>query len=90
MRNSARRSIPLSRPTPGHFYALGPLDSLERAAKRLGVGADALRDHCERLAERAGDVAVAHLHAGAVAFKIGDTWRFRFPIGVGESVRGGQ
>jgi hypothetical protein len=62
---------------------------LERAAKRLGVSVDSLRDHCEQLAERCGDVAVAHLRDGAVAFNTGDDWRFRFPLGAGAATTEG-
>jgi hypothetical protein len=67
-------------PTAGHFYSPGGLETLERAAVRLGSDPEQLRQHCEHVAERCGDVAVAHVGAGVVAFKTEGGWRFRFPL----------
>jgi hypothetical protein len=68
------------RPTEGHFYTPGALESLERAAARLGCAPEPLRADCERRAEHCGNVAVAHLDGGVVAFKCGEAWRFRLPV----------
>lgn len=54
-------------------------ETIESAAPRLGVSAEALRLRCRRAARRAGSVVVAELGGGIVAFKFGRHWRVRFP-----------
>jgi hypothetical protein len=49
------------------------------AAAQLGIDEDALRARCRRAARRRGDIVIAHLGGGIVAFKFGRSWRFRFP-----------
>jgi hypothetical protein len=80
MRKTIDNTTRATEPTAGHFYAPGSLDTLERAAARLGSEPEQLRVHCERVAERCGDVAVAHLAEGVVAFEADGCWRFRFPV----------
>jgi hypothetical protein len=70
-------------PTAGHFYSPGALDTLEQAAVRLGDDPERLRVRCEAVAERCGDVAVAHLEGGVVGFNTDGSWRFRLPIAPG-------
>jgi hypothetical protein len=70
-------------PTAGHFYSPGALETLEQAAARLGDDPEALRRRCELAAERCGDVAVAYLEAGVVAFSTDGVWRFRLPVSMG-------
>jgi hypothetical protein len=83
-RRHAMRSTPESTisiaPTAGHFYSPGALEPLDRAAARLGNDPEALRELCEVAAERCGDVAVAYLEAGVVAFNTDGCWRFRLPV----------
>ena len=71
----------LESPTTGYFYRPGALDAIDVAARKLGIEAPALRTRCECIAERRGDVAVAHLPGGVVGIATGDVWRFRFPVG---------
>jgi hypothetical protein len=54
-------------------------DTVESAAVKLGLDANALRARCRRAAQRVGDAIVAQLGGGIVAFKFGKSWRVRFP-----------
>jgi hypothetical protein len=83
MRNTSECTVPVA-PTAGHFYSPGALDSLEGAAVRLGEDQERLRERCELAAEQCGDVAVAQLDGGVVAFKTEGSWRFRLPLRRGE------
>jgi hypothetical protein len=53
---------------------------IERAAARLALTPVALRARCRRAARREGRNVVAHLGAGVVAYKLGRSWRVRFPL----------
>ena len=55
-------------------------DTVESAAVKLGISADALRARCRRALREApkGSTEVS-LGGGITAFKFGRTWRFRFP-----------
>jgi hypothetical protein len=66
--------------TAGYEYAPGIFDVLNQAAKKLNIDPQELNARCERDAERCGDIAVARLDRGVVAFKVQGEWRFRFPI----------
>jgi hypothetical protein len=55
-------------------------DTIESAAAKLGLDAEALRARCRRAARREGDTVVAKLGGGIVAFKFGKSWRIRFPL----------
>jgi len=81
MRTASTHSTQSTLVTTGYHYKPGALDPLESAAARLGTSAEALQERCEREAERCGDVAVAYLDAGVVAFRAGGEWRLRFPEG---------
>jgi hypothetical protein len=54
-------------------------ESIETAATKLDLEADALRARCRRAAERQGDAVIAKLGGGIVAIKFGRSWRVRFP-----------
>lgn len=54
-------------------------DTVETAAEKLSMSADALRARCRRSAVREGNTVLAHLGAGIVAYKLGRHWRVRFP-----------
>jgi hypothetical protein len=55
------------------------LDTIEMAAQRLHLDANALRARCRRASRRVGDEVIAHLGGGIVAFKFGRSWRVQFP-----------
>lgn len=61
-----------ARPAPPAF------ETIESAAKRLGVDATRLRERCRREGRRVGDCVVTFLGADVVAFKFGRRWRVRF------------
>jgi hypothetical protein len=61
-----------ARPAPPAF------ETIESAAKRLGVDASRLRDRCRREGRRVGDCVVTFLGDDVVAFKFGRRWRVRF------------
>ena len=54
-------------------------ETVETAAAKLNLDADALRARCRRASEQVGDAVVAQLGGGIVAFKFGKSWRIRFP-----------
>jgi hypothetical protein len=54
-------------------------DTVESAAVRLDLDANALRARCRRAARQVGDAVVAQLGGGITAFKFGKSWRIRFP-----------
>jgi hypothetical protein len=54
-------------------------ETIERAAARLMIDAEALRARCRRAARRQGRDVVAYLGAGVAAYKFGRSWRVRFP-----------
>jgi hypothetical protein len=54
-------------------------DTVEAAAAKLGLDAEALRARCRRAAKPVGASIEAHLGGGIVAFKFGRSWRVRFP-----------
>lgn len=54
-------------------------DTIETAAAKLDMAATALRARCRRAAVREGREIVAYLGAGIVAYKMGRSWRVRFP-----------
>ncbi len=58
----------------------GVLATLEEAAAALIIDAAELRDRCDRLAHRCGDIALVRLAAGITGFRTRGTWRFRLPI----------
>jgi hypothetical protein len=71
-----------ARPSPPAF------ETIESAAKRLGVDATRLRERCRREGRRLGDCVVTFLGDDVVAFKFGRRWRVRFkepPRGVRRS-----
>jgi hypothetical protein len=53
--------------------------SINAAARALGVRPEALRARCRRAAKRVGGASVANLGGGIIAFKFGSSWRIRFP-----------
>jgi hypothetical protein len=55
-------------------------ETIEAAALRLSTSPLALRARCRRCATKEGKHIVAHLGAEIVAYKLGRTWRVRFPI----------
>jgi hypothetical protein len=61
-----------TRPRPPAF------ETIESAAKRLGVDATRLRERCRREGRRVGDCVVTFLGDDVVAFKFGRRWRVRF------------
>ena len=61
-----------ARPSPPAF------ETIESAAKRLGVDAARLRERCRREGRRVGDCVVTFLGDDVVAFKFGRRWRVRF------------
>jgi hypothetical protein len=61
-----------ARPSPPAF------ETIESAAKRLGVDATRLRERCRREGRRVGDCVVTFLGDDVVAFKFGRRWRVRF------------
>jgi len=54
-------------------------DTIETAAAKLDMATTALRARCRRAAVREGRDIVAYLGAGIVAYKMGRSWRVRFP-----------
>jgi hypothetical protein len=72
--DSTRSNPPESpaRPPPPAF------ETIESAAKRLGVDAIRLRERCRREGRRVGDCVVAFIGDDVVAFKFGRRWRVRF------------
>lgn len=54
-------------------------DTIETAAAKLDMAATALRARCRRASVREGREIVAYLGAGIVAYKMGRSWRVRFP-----------
>jgi hypothetical protein len=63
---------------PAHRPALA-FETVDNAARKLGLEVGALRARCRRAAVAVGDTTVAHLGGGVVAFKFGRSWRIRFP-----------
>lgn len=57
-------------------------ETIETAAAKLGMGSTALRARCRRAAIREGRDVVAYLGAGIIAYKIGHSWRVKFPPAV--------
>ena len=70
--NSTARTDAAARPAPPAF------ETIESAAKRLGVDATRLRERCRREGRRVGDCVVTFLGDDVVAFKFGRRWRVRF------------
>ncbi len=65
-------NLPTTRePTPA-------FETIESAAKRLGVDAVRLRERCRREGRCVGDCTIAFLGDDVVAFKFGRRWRVRF------------
>jgi len=65
---------------PAQTRARAPLyDTVESAAAKLGLEAEALRARCRRAARQVGASVESHLGGGIVAFKFGRSWRVRFP-----------
>ena len=52
--------------------------TIERAAERLQVSAEALRARCRRIVLRQAQASVVELAPGIAAIKFGRTWRVRF------------
>lgn len=66
--------------TPDHVHSPPRrYHDVAAAATTLGLGTDALRARCRRAAVREGGSIVAHLGGGIVAFRLGRTWRIKFP-----------
>lgn len=63
------------------------IESLEDAARRLDLQPNALRARCRRNAREVGDSIVAKLGAGITAFKLGRSWRVRFPVAFDAATR---
>ncbi len=61
-------------PNPAATYV-----TIAAAAVRLSISTTALRARCRRYARREGKDVVARLGAGIVAYKLGASWRVRFP-----------
>jgi hypothetical protein len=61
--------------------ALAPtlIDTIDAAAAKLGLHAEALRARCRRAARKTATGIVADLGGGITAFKFGKSWRVRFP-----------
>ena len=55
-------------------------ETINAAAAKLSLDAEALRARCRRAARRDGDAIVASLGGGIVAIKLGRSWRVRFPM----------
>ena len=55
------------------------LDTIDSAAEKLCIAPTALRSRCRRAARRVGDMVIAKLGGGIIAFKFGASWRIRFP-----------
>jgi len=53
--------------------------TIDDAAARLSTSSTALRARCRRHARREGRDVVARLGAGVIAYKLGASWRVRFP-----------
>jgi len=70
--NSTAPTDAPDRPSPPAF------ETIESAAKRLGVDATRLRERCRREGRRVGDCVVTFLGDDVVAFKFGRRWRVRF------------
>ena len=66
-------------PHPTPIRTAATYDTIETAAARLVLDVDALRARCRRNARREGTAVVADLGGGIVAFKLGRSWRVRFP-----------
>jgi hypothetical protein len=56
-------------------------DTVESAAAKLGLDPDALRARLRRSQRSEGGSIVADLGGGIHAFKLGRSWRIRFPEG---------
>lgn len=54
-------------------------ETIEAAALRLSTTPKALRARCRRGLTKKGDVLLAALGGGVVAFKFGRSWRVSFP-----------
>lgn len=54
-------------------------ETIASAAAILSLDVEALRARCRRAQEKVGDMIVAKLGGGIVAFKFGRSWRVRFP-----------
>jgi len=68
-------------PDVARASALGPTrlyETIDEAAGRLGMTAQALRARCRRGAVREGREVRCYLGDGVVATKFGRTWRVRF------------
>jgi hypothetical protein len=69
-----------------HFYvSRAPLCSLQQAAEAMCMMPSKLRALCVRRADRRGNVSVAQLDDGIVAFRTKGVWRFIIPIRRGDS-----
>ena len=53
--------------------------TIQDAAHRLSLTAEALEIRCRKCARKVGKEVQAHLFDGIVAFKFGRSWRVKFP-----------
>jgi hypothetical protein len=53
--------------------------TVEQSAARLGLTPVALRHRIRRTQRKEGKEVVARIGAGIVAYRIGSSWRVRFP-----------
>lgn len=60
-------------------------DSIETAAKKLDLEAEALRARCRRALRKVDGELVAELGMGVVAKKLGTSWRVHIPEEVRET-----
>ena len=60
-------------------------DSIETAAKKLDLEAEALRARCRRALRKVNGEIVAELGMGVVAKKLGTSWRVHIPEEVRET-----
>jgi hypothetical protein len=81
--NPLRESLDQPPYAPPHHSAAATsfavLDTIDSAAAKLCVAPTALRSRCRRAARQVGDMVVAKLGGGIIAFKFGASWRIRFP-----------
>lgn len=67
----------------GHLRSSAPrveeYATVEQAACRMQLNANALRHRISRKARRDGKVISAHLGGGIMAYKVGRNWRIKFP-----------
>ena len=63
------------------------IEDIETAARILQMEPDSLRARCRRSALKVGDSVVAKLGGGITAFKLGRSWRVRFPVAFDAATR---